>query len=249
MMFGETTVMKTFVISLKNSPRRERVVNLLNSTSLEYEFFDAISINDPKFHLYDKSNPMKTYFRKGFVLKATEVACFASHYALWERCIEIGQPIVILEDNIGLVEGGDEYIKSLYKRTDIYDYLKLSSIPNHSAPPIFHEIERINESLLFGYNNQETAGTTGYIITVKAARAFIQGATEFIDPVDNYLEKPWLHGIQVYSSLPEPCYRENVVSEIGQRKDKSNRSTLIRISKEIYRTYELFKRKRSWHTS
>ncbi|MPW37520.1 glycosyltransferase family 25 protein [Vibrio sp. B1Z05] len=239
--------MKTFVISLKNSPRRERVKTLLGETNLKYQFFDAISTKSSIFHMHNRANPTKTFWRKGFILKDTEIACFASHYLLWQRCIALDEPIVIFEDNFELIEGAVLHTENAFSHINKYGYIKLSTTENINKPPIFHKIEDIDDLVGIGYYNQETAGTTAYIISPKVAKSLIDGASEFIDPVDNYMEKPWLHGVQTFAVFPNVFYRANIPSEIGKRKDKSNRFILARISKEIYRTYELLKRKLTWH--
>lgn len=56
------------------------------------------------FFIQKKSRPTITLRRKGYQLKTSEVACFASHYELWVRCVELDEPIVILEDNVDPVE-------------------------------------------------------------------------------------------------------------------------------------------------
>nr|WP_281486429.1 glycosyltransferase family 25 protein [Vibrio diabolicus] len=92
--------------------------------------------------------------------------------------------------------------------------------------------------MLGGYS-AGTCGTTAYIVTPKAASKFVMHAQEFIEPVDDYMEKPWRHGVQVYSVSPDLFTRAEIASTIGgKRKDKSKMTLANKIYAELFRTYE-----------
>ena len=40
-----------------------------------------------------------------------ELGCFASHYLLWEKCLELNEPIVVIEDDAQLEECFDDSMK------------------------------------------------------------------------------------------------------------------------------------------
>ena len=62
--------------------------------NLQPEFFKAINGNDADYH-YKKTNlKKKKKFKKG---KAGVLGCFFSHYYLWNKCISLDEPIIILE--------------------------------------------------------------------------------------------------------------------------------------------------------
>lgn len=58
-------------------------------------------------------------FIRGKALSYTEIACFSSHYRLWQKCVELDSPIVVIEDDVNF---NSNFIDSLI---DIYN----SNIP------------------------------------------------------------------------------------------------------------------------
>lgn len=83
--------MDIFVISLEQSNRRSEF-DKWNKTIIEYKYFDAIDghrvQSDPRVI---KSNTSS--YTKG------AIGCAMSHLSLWETCIELNRPIVIMEDD------------------------------------------------------------------------------------------------------------------------------------------------------
>ncbi|BDR19536.1 MULTISPECIES: glycosyltransferase family 25 protein [Vibrio] len=228
--------MKVFVVSLARSlDRRERIEEKLKQQGIRFEFFDAVDGSVGRFLHSEKSRPTITLRRKGYQLKTSEVACFASHYELWVRCIELDEPIVILEDNVDPVEGLKQVLEHTLPLTSNYDYIKLSATQKCAFIPIVP----IDDTHMLGGYSAGTCGTTAYIVTPKAASKFVTHAQEFIEPVDDYMEKPWRHGVQVYSVSPDLFTRAEIASTIGgKRKDKSKMTLANKIYAELFRTYE-----------
>jgi len=83
--------MDIFVISLKNSNRRIEF-DKLNKNIINYKYFDAINGNTIKIN----SNIIKEntlFYSKG------QIGSAMSHLSLWEKCIELDKPIIIMEDD------------------------------------------------------------------------------------------------------------------------------------------------------
>lgn len=94
---------------------------------------------------------------------------------------------------------------------------------------------------------KKTCGTTAYIISSKAAQRFIDNAQAFLEPVDDYMEKPWRHQVQTYSVSPDLFTRADITSTIGStRKDKSGISLFNKIYIELFRTYESLMKSLHW---
>ncbi|HHP0487342.1 TPA: glycosyltransferase family 25 protein [Vibrio harveyi] len=228
--------MKVFVVSLARSlDRRERIEEKLKQQGIEFEFFDAVDGSIDGFLHSEKSRPVITQRRKGYQLKTSEVACFSSHYELWVRCTELDEPIIILEDNVDPVEGLKQVLTHTLPLTSTYDYIKLSATQKRAFTPIIP----IDDSHMLGGYSAGTCGTTAYIVTPKAASKFVKHAQEFIEPVDDYMEKPWRHNVQTYSVAPDLFTRAQIASTIGaKRKDKSKMTVPNKIYAELFRTYE-----------
>lgn len=42
-----------------------------------------------------------------------ELGCYASHYLMWQKCVEINEPIIILEDDIKISPMLVEYLADI----------------------------------------------------------------------------------------------------------------------------------------
>lgn len=236
--------MKVFVISLKRSvDRRELIQKHLDALDISFEFFDAIDGSVENFLYSEHARPSITKKRKGYTLKTSEVACFASHYALWKKSIELNESIVIIEDNVDPIPKAKELIELSLQQITKYGYIKLSATQKSQ----FTDIVNLTPEYKLGGYEKKTYGTTAYIISPKVAQHFIDNAHEFLEPVDDYMEKPWRHHVQTYSVSPDLFTRADITSTIGlTRKDKNGISPFNKIYIELFRTYESLMKSLHW---
>ena len=121
-----------FIINLAKSIERKQFIigqfeqlNKNLATPISYHFFEAINGKEnPDFYLFKKYNKAKHFQRKGKELSLAQLGCWASHYLLWEKCVELNQSIIILEDDAILKENFLE----------VYNFL--SSSQNEFEKPI-----------------------------------------------------------------------------------------------------------------
>ena len=239
--------MKIFVVSLSSSvERRERMQRQLDQLQIEFEFFDAVDGIKPNFLNSDKVDNALTYSRKGYQLKNGEVACFSSHYELWKVCISLNQPIIILEDNVDISEDFPQLIEPLNRVIQQFDYVKLAA----TLPAKFNPIKQIISRYSLGQYSKKTCGTTAYAVSPQAAKQFIQHADKFIEPVDDYMEKPWRHGLKTYSIAPSLFQRAQIASTISstanKRKEKKKLPLITKLQIELYRALESLLRVVYW---
>ncbi|NAW66324.1 glycosyltransferase [Photobacterium halotolerans] len=236
--------MPTFVVSLaRSNERREHMQSLLQHAGIPFEFFDAIDGTASEQFLHsDKAAPKLTFKRKGYHLVPAEIACFASHYALWEKCVALNVPILILEDNIEFCSDLHSILDTLADYIDKYQFIKLSA----THPNRYKAKTVISESHSIGVYRKGTCGTTAYIVSPKAAHKLLKNATIFIEPVDDYIEKTWRHGVTVYHIYPSVIERSQLATTIGStRKQKQPVSFSQKMYIEGYRAYESVMRKLS----
>lgn len=89
--------MKKFVISLEKSKDRRRAFEQRNKEIIgEFEYFDAIV--GEKLKIEELSSKIFTKNSKNYSLGA--IGCAMSHLKLWEKCIELNETIMILEDDV-----------------------------------------------------------------------------------------------------------------------------------------------------
>lgn len=164
--------MKTFVITLKDDPLSEAAAKKtiescreINQDSLDIENYDAVT-PDRVDELMKRYKLRWVYpwigrtldLKSGLMLSAYEtsqpkkrIACFLSHYELWKKCIELNEPIIVLEHDalfinkvdLDLLYNSKYYIISLNdprgatrKSQLYYDTVKNTCLPIASVPKI-----------------------------------------------------------------------------------------------------------------
>lgn len=233
--------MRIFVISLERSTdRRARVIEALGRKGIQFEFLNAVDASRPEYQYSERRCDALTRKRFGYTLTTGEIACFASHHLAWEKCLELNEPIMVLEDNCDFNERFFDLIPQLGLPLGKFQHIKLAA--TRPQEPII--IEQLDDSLAIVSYKRRTCGTMGYLVTPSAAARFISGANLFIEPVDNYMEKPYKHGVKTYCFYPDLVYRAKIQSTIGsQRKNKSNLPLLRKVYIESFRLYEQIRNK------
>lgn len=229
---------QVFVISLcESTERRARIEQQLARRGLDFQFFDAINSYSDLPQLEKRENSQKTRKIKGYRLKHTELACFASHRCLWEKCFKTQSPMLIIEDNVDLKDFSVDSLFKLYEQTCDFSYIKLSA----TSKKKFIKIMSLDDNHCLGQYISNTCGTTAYIISPTAAKAFLDSSDHFIEPVDDYMEKSWKHGVKTYSVFPSLFERADISSTIGgasSRKRKQDVTLFDRVYIEAYRIIE-----------
>jgi hypothetical protein len=122
------------------------------------------------------------------------IGCFYSHYRLWEKSAELGEPIMIFEDDVKFfrnyepVEFTDILILSLGKNSFYNEPFK-SFLENPSGTP-----------RAIDWKNFSMPGASGYIIQPEAARALIKFYRPYWYPADNAINQ-FVCRIQIHTHL------------------------------------------------
>lgn len=103
--------MKIFIVNLKRAKeRKEFMQRQFDSASegakkgFEVIFFEAIDAQKDEHLSFKQYSKIRSLLFRGKELSAGERACFASHYSLWQKCVELNEPIVVIEDDVELEE-------------------------------------------------------------------------------------------------------------------------------------------------
>jgi glycosyl transferase family 25 len=90
--------MKAFIIRLKNNTISEKYADDCISQAAKFgvnvEYFDAVNGLEYQRHLEELQITPRYKFKKA---RAGVFGCFLSHYYLWKKCVEINEPLIILE--------------------------------------------------------------------------------------------------------------------------------------------------------
>lgn len=206
--------MKIQVISLKTSDqRRESISRQFELLDTEFEFFDAITPEYAPEHIngYDEE---EFTVNCGRPATATEIACYASHLALWRRCVEEGVPYLILEDDALL---DDMFLTGLLvasSQMSKLGFIRLS-VPEPSTSVIIRKFGPIS----IHYCCRVPLIALGYAISPGTAEQLVRHGATIEEPVDKYLQRYWRHDQPVFAVEP-PVVRladHAAVSDIGAR--------------------------------
>jgi GR25 family glycosyltransferase involved in LPS biosynthesis len=111
------------------------------------------------------------------------IGCFYSHYQLWEKCVELNEPIMIFEDDVKFyrnfkpIDWKGVLILSLGKRSFLSDPWK-SYLENPKGIP-----------QAFEWRNFSMPGASGYAIKPNAAKALVKFYRPYWYPADNAINK------------------------------------------------------------
>ncbi|EPU2378846.1 glycosyltransferase family 25 protein, partial [Campylobacter coli] len=199
---------------------------------LEFIFFKAVDAKNKEYLEFKQHFPWWASWVLGRELSDGEKACFASHYKLWQECIKLDKPIIILEDDVEFsdefLNNGEEYIEELSKSE--YEYVRFCYLFDKKFYPL-------NENYILSF--EKLAGTQGYVLKPSAANKFISKAKFIYTPVDDYMDMFYKH--KVLNIVKKPlllkhnCKLESEISNLG----RTNKKLKIhrKIVREFFRLY------------
>ncbi|WP_429022777.1 glycosyltransferase family 25 protein [Aeromonas allosaccharophila] len=231
--------MKIYVVSLERScERRERITKHLSGLGIAFEFFSAVDGRAEQTPGYDDEQRIK---EKGHSLTLGEKGCFASHRALWEKCILLKEPMLILEDDVDFSDAFINCLKGLDEVVSRYSYVRLGRGPLKKMP-IFgahysmQHLDGVNGHAVVKYLRGPSC-CHGYALSPAAAEKFLSYSESWWWPVDDYMDSEHIHGVCDYGIEPPIVLQTDLPSEIGysERENKGKRSLFSRARKEVFR--------------
>jgi len=234
-------MLKTFVINLAGSDERwETTSARLKELNVSFERFEAVDGRVSPHPLFERHDDNLRQKYRGRALSGGELGCFASHFLLWQRCVELDEPIVVMEDDIIINDSFPEAIKVAEANIQRLPYLRFSGIHLKRRP--YKKIDQLGDFDLVDHI-RGPAGTQCYVLSPQAAKIFIQHADVWFLAVDDYMDRYWQHGINCYSLMPFPVGLADVETDMVRPK-KASRSLKTKIVKAGYGVLEKYKRYR-----
>lgn len=171
--------------------------------------FAATDGRVPKPDLPIRYSDIQSRRRLARPLGRGEVGCFASHYRLWQRCAELGEPLMILEDDVDIDAALLRVIGELETLVSAHGLIRLSGRPRRGA--VLRRTDDGHELVRF---RRRLVGTCGYAIAPAAAEKLLAHASRWADPVDEYMDRFWVHGVELVGVTPFPV-RQNPALDAG----------------------------------
>jgi len=158
--------LEIFVISLRDSNRRQFQIKQFDKLNLGFNFLDACSTSDISKEIFDDNS--LDWDRQ---LKISELACYFSHRNLWTKISQKNNPCLILED--------DAFISSDIKRIlniiDKISSIDLINLENRGRKKVvsmkpWKIISGVNLYRLF----HDTTGAAAYILWPSGAKKLLR---------------------------------------------------------------------------
>ena len=199
--------MQIFVINLPDAVKRRKLQkDQLTKLGLEYKILNATSVEDISEATYKKH-----YFDWQRPLRKTEVACYFSHRAAWNRVIKSNKPALILEDDAIMSKLLPELLHSLntIQNTD------LINLENRSRKKFVSRSYidiACNSKLLSLY--QDRTGAAGYILWPTGAKKLILlEKNKGISLADAHITS--CHSLKVFQVEPSPIIQLDQCKDYG----------------------------------
>jgi GR25 family glycosyltransferase involved in LPS biosynthesis len=192
--------MKSYIICLsKIEASLNTATNLKNQLeqfNMSAELFEGTYGNDAVKIMNDQGRTVHPFGIKGPSVIADENSienngkisspgvrgCFLSHYRLWQKCVEINEPIIIWEDDIVLSRS--------YLPVDWQDVLVVAlGHPKKSERYLSYLTDPEGEPGAMPYKNSSMPGCCGYALKPHAAKKLVETYANTYLPADNAINQ------------------------------------------------------------
>ena len=215
--------MDIFVISLRSAlARRAHVASEMAAAGLRFQFFDAIDArSEPERHFVATSVPQYKINARRAPLPG-EIACYASHRAVWRHCVELAAPIVVLEDDFRLLPGFASALPRLEGLTREFGFVRIQSL-ERGRRRFTPKVVRNDSGLSLHYLEDVPLCMLAYSIDPSAAAALIESSAYLTAPVDKFMQRTWEHCVPLFGIAPQLVDTATLSgqSTIGDRSRKS----------------------------
>ena len=230
-----------FVINLKSSvERKQHITEQLNTLNTQFHIFPAVNGRDAEQNILSMYNDKLSQAYRCKSLSKGQLGCYASHYLLWQKCVELNKPIIILEDDIVFDKSNFTEFYKLASTFDVkYECIRLFS--HRRRKVCIQDVEKIDKLTIHRANKGHMSGM-GYFLTPCGAKKFLQHSEKWYMAVDIYMDRFWIHGVEPYGVTPalltiDPSFN----SDIGYTKN-AKRSMMSRFRREHFNLTENIKR-------
>ncbi|MBU2910369.1 epitope biosynthesis protein [Vibrio splendidus] len=234
---------KIFVINLESSiERRKNISCQLNELDLPFDIFNAVDGRDTPTHpLFDRYNDKLSQTYRAKTLSAGQLGCYASHYLLWEKCVELNQPIIVIEDDALLYK--EEFLNFIRDISDIPENVECVRLfKNKRRKYDSYEVFEAKSTSIHKFTKGHMSATA-YFLRPSAAKKFLEHSKKWYMAVDIYMDRFWQNEVECYGTAA-PCLTNDPKfdSDIGYEKRTSTRSLFKKCKREWFNLNETIQR-------
>ncbi|MBT8442747.1 MAG: glycosyltransferase family 25 protein [Gammaproteobacteria bacterium] len=241
--------MKIFVISLDDQhDRRAAIAQQLHGLGLEFEFFDAVRGSDNPLQHFPTVSNLQYQLNTRREPLPNEVGCYASHLSMWKRCAELGEPVVIMEDDFVAQSFFPEAIEAAGVLIDHFGFIRFEPFRRGARLTRSRRgARKIVEQGSFElyYLADPPLCMTAYAVNPESARALAAASAKLVGPVDKFIQRTWVHGVPLFALNPPSITvsAQADTSTIGSRRKKS-KNPLLMLARLLYKSVGQFRRGR-----
>ncbi|WP_041393825.1 glycosyltransferase family 25 protein [Photobacterium profundum] len=233
-----------YIINLLSSPeRKENIANQLNAINVPFTFFPAIDGRKEAHPLFKKYDDQCSQLYRGRSLNKGQLGCYASHYLLWEKCAEKGEPIIVLEDDA--IISPIEFKAFCTSATSLNSQFKFIRLHKHQRKRFSSKKATEIDKLEIHRFSKGHMGTIGYFLTPSGAKKLLEHSQHWFLPVDIFMDRFWITKIDSYGTIP-PClsHDDSYESNIGyvEYEKRAKRHLYTKIRREGFNLSEAIKR-------
>ncbi|HET8943831.1 MAG TPA: glycosyltransferase family 25 protein [Dehalococcoidia bacterium] len=202
---------KVVVISLPDATERRAAFSARAcGVGLDWRFFDAgrgLGLN----LTYD---PDEAIVSKGRPLSPGELGCYASHYAAWMTFLETrASQLVVLEDDTIVDWTFLEKLARIDLQASGISFLRLFAMDPGPCRRVQANAIEFQRHLIEYVDR--VFGAQAYAITRAGAERLILHCQAVRRPIDDELDRSWVHGLPNLCIFPFPVIAQSGVSTIG----------------------------------
>ena len=230
-----------FVVNLPASiERKVNISRQLDTLGVAYTVFEAINGRDQSAHpLFSMYRDELSQASRGKSLTQGQLGCYASHFLLWEKCIDLNEPIIILEDDALLFPEFKTFLTNINILDERYECIRL--FKNKRRKYTSKIVENLNGIEIHKFSKGHMSAT-GYYLTPTGARKFLKSSESWYVPVDICMDRFWANRVECYGTVPVCLTNDPIFdSDIGYG-PKQSRSIRLKMVHEWYNFRETCKR-------
>ncbi|MGR5336239.1 glycosyltransferase family 25 protein [Vibrio gigantis] len=234
---------KIFVINLESSTeRKENISRQLRELSLPFELFPAVDgrMSPPHPLLSNYKDELSQNYRAK-TLSAGQLGCYASHFLLWEKCVELNQPIIVIEDDALLFR--DNFLNFIQDIPELPKQVECVRLFNNKRRKFSsYSIFECSSTSIHKFTKGHMSAT-GYFLTPSGAKKLLNNSNEWYMAVDIYMDRFWQNEVECYGTAI-PCLTNDPKfdSDIGYEKRTSTRSLFKKCKREWFNLNETIQR-------
>ncbi|KPL93028.1 glycosyltransferase family 25 protein [Vibrio sp. L5-1] len=234
---------KIFVINLESSTeRKENISRQLGELSLPFELFSAVDgRTSPPHPLLKRYNDDLSQTYRAKTLSAGQLGCYASHYLLWQKCVELNQPIIVIEDDALLFK--ETFLNFIRDTAELPNYIEcIRLFKNKRRKFSSYCIFECSSTKIHKFTKGHMSAT-GYFLTPSGAKKLLNNSNEWYMAVDIYMDRFWQNEVECYGTAV-PCLTNDPKfdSDIGYEKRTCTRSLFKKCKREWFNLNETIQR-------